>query len=208
MKFEIFEINSIKVSYLNNQNGGGMHFGQDYIDVIQKRKYNCSKLFEFCSGPAFIGFSLLSLNIVDKLYLSDINPEVKLSVENTIKENNLESKVEIQINEGIDGLKFRDIDLVISNPPHFKNDVDYLKKLNKRIWKDEDWNIHAEFYKNIKTIISTNGIILMQENAAGSNYKDFEGMINQNGLKLTDVFRSEKYNGAREDIYYMEVKIA
>ena len=48
----------------------------------------------------------------------------------------------------------------------------------------------------------------MQENAAGSSVKEFESMINQAGLEITDVFVDDEYGNFMPSvkIYYIEIK--
>jgi hypothetical protein len=57
-----------------------------------------------------------------------------------------------------------------------------------------------------------NGVILLQENQAGSlnREKDFEQDIIANGLQITDVFNSPKFYtpGEHTQIYYIEIKLA
>ena len=84
--------NPITVFFTMDTNGGGSFFGQDYIPTIQ-RKYpgrKFPKVFEWCSGPGFIGFSILSHGLCDRLCLNDLyNPALEL-VELTVQhpENN------------------------------------------------------------------------------------------------------------------------
>jgi len=43
-----------------NLDGGGSTFGQDFIPVLRARGMpKVQRTFEWCSGPGFIGFSLL-----------------------------------------------------------------------------------------------------------------------------------------------------
>ena len=77
-----------------------------------------------------------------------------------------------------------------------------------RIAVDKDWQAHKNFYTNIKSHLALDGVILMQENAAGSSVKEFESMINQAGLEITDVFVDDEYGNFMPSvkIYYIEIK--
>lgn len=129
-------------------------------------------------------------------------------------------------------------DLVVANPPHFSAKISTkLQLLNhlycsnttseqkekistihglwsdhdntSRITVDKDWQAHKNFYKNIKSHLAPDGVILMQENAAGSNVKEFEPMIDQAGLEITDVFVDDEYENFIPSlkIYYIEIKL-
>ena len=127
-------------------------------------------------------------------------------------------------------------DLVVANPPHFPAELSTkLKTMNylaqksstgqkkmlfdkigprmsdnavNRLIVDQDWTAHKNFYHNIKSRLAPNGVILMQENAAGSSAEDFRSMIESAGLEITDVFFDEEYgNGIPSiKIYYIEIK--
>ena len=172
MEFLEYQVNGIGIAYRQNENGGGMHFGQDYIDIICKRYGKVQTIYEFCSGPGFIGFSLLGANLCDNLILSDIHGPVGESIHRTIHINKIQN-VEFFNIAGVRELNCQKIDLVVSNPPHFCEHKDWLLKLENRIYLDKGWNIHREFYKNIGSKLSDNGKILIQENGAGSSIEDF-----------------------------------
>lgn len=63
---------SIDVYFKQNLRGGGDIFGQDYLRIV-KQLGKVNRLFEWCSGPGFIGFSLLANGMCDSLCLADIN---------------------------------------------------------------------------------------------------------------------------------------
>jgi methylase of polypeptide subunit release factors len=128
-------------------------------------------------------------------------------------------------------------DLIVANPPHFSAKIptklyflnhlycsnttsEQKEKISTihRVWSDhdntsritvdKDWQAHKNFYKNIKSHLAPDGVILMQENAAGSNVKEFEPMIDQAGLEITDVFVDNEYGNFLPSlkIYYIEIK--
>lgn len=201
---EVFKANGIDIYFRPNQNGGGMHFGQDYVSVVSQRYGRVKKIYEFCSGPAFIGFSLLGAGLCEQLILSDIFAPVKESINKTIRENELSSATKFYEMKGVSSLPEHDIDLVVSNPPHFSKPVPWLNHIEQRVYFDNNWEIHKEFYANIKRKLAPNGIILLQENALGSCLNDFEEMIIEAGLTVKDTFFKSN-NVGNDQIYYIEV---
>jgi|688.fasta_scaffold87694_4 methylase of polypeptide subunit release factors len=127
-------------------------------------------------------------------------------------------------------------DLVVANPPHFQTELTpkmqllsrrYADQLNaedkeavlkkfpvidnknfSRIAVDAEWQARKNFYQTIKSHLLPNGVILMQENAAGSAVEDFESMIDSSGLEITDVFFDNDYGNfiPTIKIYYIEIK--
>ena len=68
------EFQGVKVYYTKELDGGGAGFGQDYIDFIRGNFPPQKRIFEWCAGPGFIGFSLLAHGLCKTLCLADINP--------------------------------------------------------------------------------------------------------------------------------------
>ena len=195
----------ITVFYTDDTEGGGQHFGQDFISKIKikypNRKF--SKVFEWCSGPGFIGFSLLSHGICDKLCLTDLhNPALEL-LDQTInyQENNCSDLVSTYLLKDMGLLPAHEMfDLVVSNPPHYNKNVSQLENAN-RICSDINWQSHKNFFNNIKSHLMPNGIILLQENYKGSTPDSFKSFIDNSGLQITDCFNSV------ESKYFLEIKL-
>lgn len=192
--------------------GGGTWFGQEYIDIVKTRYANCNfdKCYEWCSGPGFIGFGLLDHNLCQRLCVSDIyesaiNKAVKATarqVPELVTAYHTGTLATIPNTE--------QFDLVVANPPHFlecPGDENY-----QRIAVDQNWSAHQDFFQHIAKHLTPNGIIILQENQAGSlnREKDFEQYIGINGLQITDVFNSAKFYtpGDHTQIYYIEIKLA
>lgn len=180
--------NNIKVVYRDHLDGGGSGFGQQYIPVIKEKIGRVNHVFEFCSGPGFIGFSLLANNLCEKLTLADINSEAVEVCKETIKNNNLESKVFVYTSDCLDNIpETEKWDLVVGNPPHwFCADENQYKKDIRSF--DPDFRIHKKFYRDIRRFLKPDGSVLLQENGMATTVDDFREMIEQNGLKIVDVF--------------------
>jgi hypothetical protein len=195
----------ITVFYTDDLDGGGTTFGQDYIPKI-KIKYpdkKFSKIFEWCSGPGFIGFSLLSHGVCDKLCLNDLyNPAIEL-VDRTInyQDNNCSNLVSAYLLKDINLLPaYEMFDLVVSNPPHFVKNISRIGNTN-RLCSDIKWESHKNFFNNIKSHLMPDGIILLQENYQGSTPDDFKSFIDDAGLQITDCFDSVG------TYYFLEIKL-
>jgi hypothetical protein len=203
-KFVCDGVNPITVFYTDDLDGGGTQFGQDYIPTI-KRKYpnrKFSKIFEWCSGPGFIGFSLLSHNLCSALCLTDLyNPAIELA-DATVADpdNNCKDRVTTYLLKDLSLLPKHEIfDLVVSNPPHFPKKVSRLVNTN-RITSDINWESHKNFFNNIKSHLAPDGIILLQENSQGSTPDSFKTFIEEAGLQITDCFNSV------DTFYFLEIK--
>ena len=223
---KIFKTNDIEVYYENGLDGGGTSFGQDYIKIIKKR-YNTkfNNCLEWCSGPGFIGFSLLSNKICNNIsFLEFYNPCIKY-LEITKKNVNLNylNKIKIYKSNSIKKIpEQQKFDLVVGNPPHFCSDIDFLNfvyvkyniehEMNGNCFRlvvDCNWNAHKNFFMYIKKNLSKNGIILLQENIYGSTEKLFSHFIDKHELQITDCFYDTDVNSLsnnKNEIYYLEIK--
>jgi tRNA1(Val) A37 N6-methylase TrmN6 len=115
----------IRVSYKSHLDGGGRGFGQDFIPLLQH--YGLTRqqrVFEWCAGPGFIGFSLLGHGLCDTLCLADINPESVRACQRTIAENALSDRVSVYCSDNLKSIPPEEQwDLVVSNPPTFHRRV-------------------------------------------------------------------------------------
>lgn len=196
------------VEYTYEMDGGGTSFGTEYAEVLKKRypgkTFNTA--YEWCSGPGFIGFDLLDHNLCKSLVCSDIYYPAIESIRNTANDNNL-SNVQALLLDDLallpSNLKF---DLVVGNPPHFSTSC-HNESHRNRIVLDKEWAAHQNFFNNIASHLTDNGVILLQENFSGSQHNTFTDMIDRAGLKITDWFVSEQFfNSPRSTfIYYIEI---
>lgn len=186
--YKYIKYKNIKVTYLDHLDGGGRGFGQQFIPVVKEKIGRVNHIFEFCAGPGFIGFSLLANNLCERLTLADINPEAIEVCRETIKNNNLESRVSAYVSDCLNDIpETEKWDLVVGNPPHFCADGNLHGK-DIRIF-DPDLRIHKKFYRDIRKFLRPSGSVLLQENRDATGEGDFKGMIEENGLKIIDVFR-------------------
>ena len=205
-------VNDIKIFYSPRLDGGGTYFGRRYPHVIREiygdRHFeNC---FEWCSGPGFIGFELLSEDICSNLFLADIYQPALLAVDKTISSlpSHYQNKVHRTQIKGIADLpadwKF---DLVVANPPHWNPNTGAFitnVKLRGRLAEDLDWNVHREFFNNIGPHLNENAVILLQEHSYASGPDMFRPLIEEAGLKIKECY----FENTRKDLldfYYLEV---
>jgi methylase of polypeptide subunit release factors len=206
-----FDANGIQVYYDSWMDGGGTWFGQDYIDIIRDRypDRTFNRCYEWCSGPGYIGFSILGANLAQGLTLSDCYESAIVdAVATTVRHNRLQDCVSAYVGSSLAVLPAHEqFDLVVANPPHYlecPGDDNY-----QRIAVDINWQAHQDFFAHIGQHLTDDGIVLLQENHAGSlnGAEDFRPFIEQNNLKITDCFRSTKYYDANgpTQIYYIEI---
>jgi methylase of polypeptide subunit release factors len=206
----VFKVNDIKVFYSPSLDGGGTRFGRRYPHVIKeiygdKLFKNC---FEWCSGPGFIGFELLSEDICDNLFLADIYQPALAAVDKTVA--NLSKKYEDRVHSAhIKGIADLPVDwkfdLVVANPPHLNHNLGAFitnVKLRDRLGQDLDWNIHREFFNHIGPHLNENAVILLQEHSFASGPIMFKSMIEEAGLKIKECYYEKDFR----DYYYLEVE--
>jgi 16S rRNA G1207 methylase RsmC len=99
-------------------------FGQDFIPLLQHLGLPKQKrVFEWCAGPGFIGFSMLGHGLCSSLCLADINPEAVRACQRTVSENGLSDRVSVYCSDNLLNIPATERwDLVVSNPPHFIDD--------------------------------------------------------------------------------------
>jgi methylase of polypeptide subunit release factors len=180
---------AIDVAYIPELDGGGLTFGQQFIPVVRTLFGHVDHVFEFCSGPGFIGFSLLSHGLCDRLTLADVNPAAVEVCKLTIAQNSLEDKCRVFLSDGLDSIPAGpSFDLVVGNPPHFP----VSKGEEKNLLRDDiALALHKRFYKDIPPYLKPEGTILLQENEWANSENDFRLMIENDGrLQVMDVFKA------------------
>lgn len=188
----------ITVHYKKKLNGGGLTFGQEYVSFLRRRGMSRRKrIFEWCAGPGFIGFSLLAHRLCNTLCLADINMRAIRACRKTIEANGLHDRVSLYHSNNLHAIPEKEQwDLVVGNPPHFIDD----HHGNLRAF-DKDWQIHEKFYEQVSDHLAPGGVILIQENNRGSSLYDFKKMIESNGLSV--VYHSEHdLNRSKHDRFY------
>lgn len=188
--WKTIDYNGIKVFYYPQLDGGGIDFGQEFIQVVRDKIGRVDKLCEFACGPGFIGFSLLAHDLCNNLCLIDINPQAIECCLKTIEFNRLKKVVRTYTSDVLSQIPKKEIwDLVVSNPPHF----DGTKKMYKHdlLAIDPGWYIHKAFYKKIPRHLSKKGSVLFVENEMGakpSMWSDFIFKHSQGKVVNVEIF--------------------
>ncbi len=188
MEYLIEKYNDISVYWTLDLDGGGRSFGQQFVPVVRDMLGRQERIFEFCSGPGFIGFSLLAHGLCDTLCLADVNPAAVDVVRKTIQENGLEDRVTVYVSDCLNGIPDHERwDLVVGNPPHFLVSGD-LQESPDLIQFDPGWRIHEAFYEQIHKFLKPHASIILQENYSGSNEATFDPFLEKGGLEFVKSF--------------------
>ena len=204
---EQVDISGIRIFYEPQHDGGGIKFESAFIDFLQQsgtaaREKRYKHCMEFCSGPGFIGFSLLGAGLIDQLTLLDINEAVRPGIEKTIDHNLLQNKVRFIRSDGLDvdnASSLSDIDLIVSNPPHIDvldpNTPPIPYKDHPIIYADPGFSIHRKFFASAPRVLTGSGEILFIENA---HFSEFNTLVDTEtraalGLESRDCTIPGKY---------------
>jgi len=173
----------IRVRYKDCLDGGGSSFGQEMILFLRDRGVpRQARVFEWCAGPGFIGFSMLGHGLCETLCLADINPVAVTACRRTIADNGLGGSVRVYHSDNLSAIPIEEQwDLVVGNPPHFDNGAYHLRA------NDSGWHIHRKFFATIGRFLRPSGIIVLQENNLGSTVETFRKMIEAAGLAIVFV---------------------
>ena len=191
-----------EVSFKKHLDGGGSNFGQDFIPFLKSCDMpRQQRVFEWCAGPGFIGFSLLANGLAETLCLADINPEAVQACQRTIMKNKLAGRVSAYHSNNLRNVPHTEKwDLVVSNPPHFVDD--WIGDLRTY---DGDWQIHREFFATVGHFLKPGGIIVLQENNRGSTADTFRPMINAAGLSIVFVAECRPQRTLHDRFYYIGI---
>lgn len=187
---ETVDYNGLVVYYEKHLQGGGQGYGrEEYLKLLGSNTAPAPRrVFEWCAGPAFIGFSLLANNLCDSLCLADVNPEAVEVCRKTVEEGGLGDKVTVYCSDNLEQIPHSEQwDLVIGNPPHFDGDVEGHLALRSF---DAGWKTHERFYAQVGKHLTEDGLILIIENNGseskhtGSSPEIFEPFIEGGSLEL------------------------
>ena len=192
----------VAVSYKPHLDGGGSSFGQAFIPMLRARGMpKQPRAHEWCAGPGFIGFSLLAHGLCETLCLADVNPEAVAACRRTVRDNALDDRVAVYQSDNLAGIPASERwDLVVSNPPHFDD-----RSAGQIRYHDPEWSIHRAFFEAVGRHLNPGGVIVLQENNAGSTAEDFAEMIPQAGLKTVFVQDCVPQRTAEARFYYIGI---
>ena len=178
--------------------GGGILYKDDFVNTIrQTGKPSYTRAFEWCSGHGVIGFELLGHGLCEHVVFSDYYDVAIDNCYQTAKTNNIDDQVTGYISSTINGLPESELwDLVVGNPPWNFSKQKALDGLGKefnpdnipnmlRILVDDDYNIHREFFRNIRSHLTDDADVYIIE---GSRDPAFIIMALQGGLQLKNIY--------------------
>lgn len=188
--YEWITYGDIDVAFAGDLDGGGMSYGQQFIPTVSERIGHVDRVFEWCAGPGFIGFSLLASGLCDTLCLADKNPAAVAAARATVEANRLGDSVSVYESDCLESIPTDESwDLVVGNPPHAGTSKP-SPAIPRRpvIYTDQGWDIHRRFYRQVPSFLRPGASVLVIENRTYSQPKDFEPMITDAGLGLFDTF--------------------
>lgn len=188
MDYKIATCGSIDVCYLERHDGGGITLEEDFAACVKQHIGRVDRLFEWCAGPGFIGYSLLGQDLCNSLCLADINPEVVEACKATVQRNHLENRVTVYLSDCLDSIpETEQWDLVVGNPPHCNTPRPYAHFGSRMLYLDEEWATHDKFYRQVGGHLKENGNVLFIEHASFSQPGIFQNMIKKSGLTFTGI---------------------
>ena len=191
----------VRVHYKEVLDGGGSSFGQEFAPFLEGRGMpKQARVFEWCAGPAFIGFSLLGHGQCETLCLADINPTSVAACRRTIADNETGGRVTVYHSNNLSAIPAEEEwDLVVGNPPFFDHGAFHLRA------HDRSWALHREFFATICRFLRPGGVIVLQENNLGSTAETFREMIEAAGLAIVFVDGCEPQRTPDSRIYYIGI---
>src|SRR5262249_54161312 len=142
----------IRVHYKKHLDGGGSGigphaYGQDYIPFLRSLGMpKQSRVFEWCAGPGFIGFSLLAHGLCETLCLADINDEAVEVRQGTTRDNRLERRATVEEADNLSNVpREEQWDLAVRNPPVSPDKHEHEIRAH-----DKAWRIHREFFATVR----------------------------------------------------------
>jgi hypothetical protein len=200
----------IVVHYRGHLDGGGTFAAGAFVRALAPERGRFERGFEWCCGPAFIGFALLAEGICQRLCLADVNPDAIAQVRRTVSHNHLGDRVTSYLSDNLSRVPPTEkFDLVVGNPPSYCG-LNPRHPLYGR-FKDDlrpndlDWHIHRGFFRQIRAHLNPGARIYLMEVAVRATevrtpgfaepydirprppLDDFQQMIDDAGLTLERV---------------------
>ncbi|HUA28984.1 MAG TPA: methyltransferase [Streptosporangiaceae bacterium] len=191
---QIERYGDIVVYWRHELNGGGRSFGQQVVDLVGERIGPVAHAFEWCSGPGFIGFSLLAQGLCRRLTLADVNPAAVEVARSTVARNGLGDRVAVHLSDCLDAIpECERWNLVVGNPPHLgENRTIPEIRRPELIYVDADWRLHRRFYGGVRARLAPGADVVIQENGEWSSPDDFRSMIDDGGLVWVDAIEGRR----------------
>jgi len=189
----------IVMQYPTLLDGGGLEMKDNLISVIKSSgKHFYDRGYEWCCGFGALGFEVLGMGIAKHMVFSDYYHVATDTCVEIAKNNQLSNYISAHVSPSISGIPASEKwDLVISNPPHVPDKHEFLNQMNAlptehhyldntcRLTVDEDWSIHKEFFKNIRSKLTLDADVYLIE---AVHNEDFIKWAEEGGLVYQEKF--------------------
>jgi methylase of polypeptide subunit release factors len=139
---------------------------------------------EWCSGPGFIGFSLLGKGLCKQLDLADIW-QPALSAANAVKAPcNVDTW---HIRNLCDIQPPRMYDLIVANPPWWPGNLLQHDRIYNRLGSDPGQATLKKFLIDAKNYLTPDGLIVLSQGQSYTGPKDILNALADTGFELTQV---------------------
>lgn len=204
----------LKFAYPVLLDGGGLEMKDDLVDIIKRTgKEHYNRAFEWCAGFGALGFEVLGSQLADHMVFSDYFHVALDNCKLVADDNNLSHQITCHLSSRIKDIpSVEKWDLVISNPPHSEDRdalVEFMTMRNDenidntaRLIVDQNWTIHKEFFRNIRSHLTDDADLYIIES---QQHQFFIDWAIQGGLKHVDTY----YINAlpRGGVYHFKVNI-
>lgn len=171
MSYKTWVFGNIEVHYTDALDGDGSSMAEMFVDYIKtnyghRLPFECA--FEWCAGPGFIGFALLSEKICKRLVLADINAKAVEAARSTVYHNGLDDLVTVYQGDNLAAIAAHEkFDLVVGNPPNYycinPAHPAHGALSNDLRPSDPHWNIHRAFYESISSFLREDAVLCIEE---------------------------------------------
>jgi len=178
--------NDFIVTYIDGLDGGGIDHLPDFKTAVESSgQSHYTRAVEWCAGFGVIGFDFVNRGVCDHMSFIDCHEPAVHWLSETIKQNTIDEKTELYLTDKIASIP-KDVkwDLLLANPPHcfdINNKEMFEKTIENseqqadviRITCDVDFEIHKEFFENIRDHLLPNADVFISEVGSLEEIKQF-----------------------------------
>jgi hypothetical protein len=193
--------NGITIFDQPHLHGGGLQEGQNYLRILNELGIApCDRLFEFCAGPAYIGYMLLANGFCSHLVLADVVPDAVAAARKTARHNRIEDRVTVYCSDVFDGIPPTEKwDVVVGYPPSTCAAVQY----SDARYFDPGYQAHTRFYAGLKRHMRQGGVAVVMESAGDVSPELFKDMISSGGGELVKIISAATLSGQPMNCFYV-----
>jgi SAM-dependent methyltransferase len=172
--------------------GGGLTDGQGFLRALHTFGIApCARLFEFCSGPGYIGYYLLANGYCRTLALADINADAIRAAKATARFNGLDRLVAAYVSDALDSIPADERwDVVVGIPP-------WSLGKGALLCHDPGYELHRRFYAEVKRFMRPGGRIVLMEGSSDCDPSVFPSMIAAGGGRFLGIDPMTTLRGER-----------